>query len=121
MSKNKAATAHGEVEYETVTCDSCGIEVVESDAVEFQIGEDLDKRYSRDVHISGYACRHCADVGPAGFPERSLSQRVVENPLFQLAIIDRDFGGVHPIKAMFWAVGGLTLLVVGLELLGALL
>jgi hypothetical protein len=121
MSKNKAATAHGEVEYETVTCDSCGTEVIESDAMSFQIGTQLDKKYSRDVYVTGHACQHCADVGPAAYPEPSRLQYVREHPLFKAALIHRSMGGIHPIKLCAWLFFALLAAVVLSETLAMVL
>ena len=52
-------TEYGEVEtdIEIVECDSCNETVRIDEANEFTIG----KR-------SGWACKYCADVGPAGYP-----------------------------------------------------
>jgi len=55
-------TRFGPTEIETVECASCGTEISQEAAVPFQMGDP--------VGASGYACEHCADVGPAGFPEQ---------------------------------------------------
>lgn len=52
-------TEYGEVEtdIEIVECDSCNETVRIDEANEFTIG-----------NRSGWACKYCADVGPAGYP-----------------------------------------------------
>jgi len=55
--KQTAVTAHGEVEYEVVKCDSCGNMVLPENTAEFTIGDR-----------EGVACEHCVDEGPASFP-----------------------------------------------------
>jgi hypothetical protein len=61
-----AATAYGEVEVEVVECSSCGAKVARDSAEPFTIGEDPIVR-------EGWACEHCADDGPAGFPVDQMS------------------------------------------------
>jgi len=52
-------TAYGDTTIEVVECDSCGAEVAKDDVVKFTLGD-------RD----GWACEHCYDSGPVGFPEK---------------------------------------------------
>jgi len=79
MSKNKAATAHGEVEYETVTCDSCDSEILKSEAKRFVIGDYVrtdtwthkgDELEFRD-YTMGWACEYCRESGPVAYPQRT--------------------------------------------------
>lgn len=70
--RNTAATAHGSVEYETVTCDSCGNEVVKDDAYRFAIGGYERNfigthEFDADAATVGWACEFCRD-DPAGYP-----------------------------------------------------
>jgi len=79
----KAPTAHGEIEYETVTCASCDNEVAKQDAEYFVIG-DLQNRtgysalnkqkfeFADDNVRTGWACPYCAD-DPVKFPVREMS------------------------------------------------
>jgi Zn ribbon nucleic-acid-binding protein len=76
MSTEKAVTAYGEVEYETVECDSCGHKVVKEDADRFVVGELQSEKYWDDYtkyefrqrrHQTGWACPHCRD-DPIAFP-----------------------------------------------------
>ena len=61
MSKTKTTTtAHGEVQYKVVECDSCGANIMEGDEYEFTIGDR-----------NGVACEHCVNEGPASFPEKT--------------------------------------------------
>lgn len=80
MSETRTATTpHGEVEYEVVTCDSCGNDVAKEDAKDFFIG-DVDEitdyhgqeKVYFDTLEQGKACPICADDeavdGPISFP-----------------------------------------------------
>ncbi|SIR99934.1 hypothetical protein SAMN05421858_5080 [Haladaptatus litoreus] len=82
--KQKTTTVHGDVEYETVECSSCGNEVAKSQACYFVIGEKTNHLRSRNRvnfkngYITGWACQYCAD-GPVGFPEAgSVRERVMK-------------------------------------------
>ena len=77
---NKAVTAHGEVDYETVTCDSCGSEVMKRDARRFVIGDLKATDYwshknTKEFHFdsgdyaTGWACSYCADGDIAAVPQ----------------------------------------------------
>lgn len=57
-------TKYGDVEIETVDCDSCGNRVSKEDTVTFEIG-------SR----KGLACEHCEKEGPISFPRLVLKLR----------------------------------------------
>jgi len=50
-------TAYGDVEIETVDCDSCGQTIGKDDANEFTLSDR-----------EGHACDHCVDNGPISFP-----------------------------------------------------
>lgn len=68
-------TAHGEIEYETVECVSCGEEVAKNNTSDVVIGEISEKReYSwgnkyrfESGETHGYACEYCKD-DPVKFP-----------------------------------------------------
>ena len=45
MSTQKAITQHGEIEYETVECDSCGNEMMEGDEISYVLGEIKKSNY----------------------------------------------------------------------------
>lgn len=75
--RNTAKTVHGEIEYETVTCDSCGNEILQSDAKRFVIGDHVrtkswsgsgDELEFRN-YTMGWACEICQNNGPVEFPE----------------------------------------------------
>jgi hypothetical protein len=51
-------TKYGEVEVETIECDSCGNTIGKEDAHEFTLGDR-----------EGHACDHCVDNGPISFPD----------------------------------------------------
>jgi len=74
---NTAVTAHGEIEYETVTCDSCGNDVLEEDAYHFAIGGYKEKfggevRFKERNTTLGWACEYCHETGPIGYPTQSF-------------------------------------------------
>ena len=50
-------TAYGDVEIETVDCDSCGQTISKDNANEFTLSDR-----------EGHACDHCVDNGPISFP-----------------------------------------------------
>ena len=50
-------TRFGEVQIETVECDSCENTIAKEDAHEFTLGDR-----------EGHACSHCVDDGPISFP-----------------------------------------------------
>ena len=75
--KHRVPTAHGEVEYETVECDSCGEQVAREAATSIVVGDVKEKAplngldYSRykfhGTPAEGWVCEYCQD-DPAGFP-----------------------------------------------------
>lgn len=82
MTETKTAqTVYGDVEYETVECDSCNNEVMKEEAFRFLLfGEEtlrqkIDKydrteyKFENDTLIEGWACEHCHENGPISFPE----------------------------------------------------
>jgi len=84
--RKTVATPHGEVEYETVVCDSCGSETRKDDAYRFLLISELKRESSRldhdefEVYTSdytdGWACPYCADADPVDYPGRGYFQRV---------------------------------------------
>jgi hypothetical protein len=71
MSKQTVPTPHGEVEYETVECASCGNDVAKTDAYRFLMyrqGSDPSFVSNADEQAAGWACPYCYDAGPADFP-----------------------------------------------------
>lgn len=75
----KATTPHGEVEYETVECASCGNQVAKPAAKRFVVG-DIQSEYDWGgkaeynfikSRAEGWACSFCWD-DPAGFPEQDF-------------------------------------------------
>jgi hypothetical protein len=74
MSERKQAyTAHGEVEYETVECDSCGEDVVKEEAMRFGIAQSVRENYRADeekltgVEKVGWVCPWCQE-DPIKYP-----------------------------------------------------
>jgi len=59
MSTKTVQTPYGDTTIEVVECDSCGAEVAKDDALEFTLGDR-----------KGWACEHCYETGPIGFPEK---------------------------------------------------
>lgn len=57
-------TVYGNVEVETVECDSCGNEILKEEANTFEIGDGADA-------WSGWACDLCVSEGPIEFPNNS--------------------------------------------------
>ena len=85
--KRKATTVHGEFEYETVECSSCGNEVAKDDAQRFVIGDVVEREDWRAIGKieynfapasmqTGWACEYCQNDGPIDFPEWSLLNRI---------------------------------------------
>jgi len=68
-------TQFGEVEVETVECDSCGNEIAKDDAKKFTIGER-----------EGYACSHCVDEGPISFPPDKWIFKPAEDMLLSVIL-----------------------------------
>lgn len=97
----QTTTAHGEVTYETVECDSCGQSVKKDDAYVVLIGD----RTKSPWHIEGkraelHACEHCVEE-----PLRWMVRDAV-------SIVDRPSA-----EAAAWA----TILIIALLLLLMLL
>ena len=80
MGNETVETVYGSVEVGTVECDSCGETILRDDAYRFRMGPPSNKGMS-SVEYNGYACEHCASVGPASFPERVFSSDG-DQPLF---------------------------------------
>lgn len=70
--KHSVATAHGEIEYETVTCASCGTEVLPEDAKRLVVGDVLEHHewhasgkekftFDLDTLAVGWACSYCRE------------------------------------------------------------
>jgi ribosomal protein S26 len=82
MSKTQtktATTAHGEVEYETVTCDSCGNEAAKAEASKFVMMHSMRdtttwshdggyKEFEVYNYTEGWACKYCTQ-SPASYPQ----------------------------------------------------
>lgn len=70
MPKEEALTAHGEVEYETIECATCGNKEMKKKSQQFLLG-DIKKKYDwkghdefhvYDGYITGHLCEYCADA-----------------------------------------------------------
>jgi hypothetical protein len=80
MTENQTLTAHGEVEYETRVCSSCGSEHPLQDSEVFVIGKYVDDdtwSYRSEHEFTfkhrtvtwGWACEHCRDHDPVMYPQ----------------------------------------------------
>jgi len=80
MNKKTAVTKHGEVEYETVECSSCGNKTPKEKAEQFVIGEPTSTRvwehsgnkkfeFDLDSLKEGWACEFCKE-SPASYPTK---------------------------------------------------
>lgn len=76
MSKQTTPTVHGDVEYETVECDSCGNELAKESADRLIVG-DVDRIRTSDYrpdeirfnsYTLGWVCPYC-NSDPASFPD----------------------------------------------------
>ena len=79
-----SVTAHGEVEYETVVCDSCETTIPKEHAKRFVIGDvveihhrgALGKRqygFNTSACQEGWACEYCRNAGVVDFPLKSVT------------------------------------------------
>lgn len=79
MPTREAVTAHGEVTYETVECDSCGHELPKEEARDIVVGDlqgvdrwaHMGDEFEFKNYRRGYVCQFCED-DPAGFPGASF-------------------------------------------------
>jgi hypothetical protein len=110
----RAETAHGDVRYSVVECDSCGCEVTEEDARTFVVGE-VDKREYRAYKdalelqfrdptvVTGHVCPHCRD-DPASFPSAggvvAAAKPMLADPLVWPAILSALVLGLLVIMAV---------------------
>ena len=73
MSTQKAITQHGEIEYETVECDSCENDMMEGDEITYVLGEikksdywshkeEFELRFDKNNFYKGSLCPYCADA-----------------------------------------------------------
>ena len=69
MSTKTVQTPYGDTTIEVVECDSCGAEVAKDDALEFTLGDR-----------TGWACEHCYETGPIGFPEKVIEWAMPKDP-----------------------------------------
>ena len=69
MGNETVETVYGSVEVDTVECESCGETILREDGYRFGMSTNPHKKIN-DSKYNGYACEHCASVGPASFPER---------------------------------------------------
>lgn len=118
MGTKTQPTAHGEIEYETVECDSCGTELLKDEAFGFIVFDQDKLKKSRswnhfhewNVYDGGYktgwACPYCYDAAPVDFPRiRSASERL--NALYESVFVD-DMGVVRYWVIIFVVVSILT-------------
>jgi len=80
MGNETVETVYGSVEVDTVECDSCGDTILKDDAYLFYI-EDSPNTLTANDKYNGYACKHCADVGPASFPGQEVSSDEDKMPI----------------------------------------
>jgi len=72
MGNETVETVYGSVEVDTVECESCGETILREDAYRFGMSTNPYKKINESTY-NGYACEHCANIGPASFPERVAS------------------------------------------------
>lgn len=75
-------TAHGEVDYKTVTCSSCGEEVPKESAARFIVSNDWESKWATGFNDKttyqfgttdmkrGWACEYCKEQDPIGYPQK---------------------------------------------------
>ena len=107
MSKTEtkvSVTAHGEVEYETVVCDSCDTTIPKENAKRFVIGDVMElnhrgalKKRQYGFHTSdyqeGWACEYCRNDGVVDFPLKSVTNPSVVK-LLALTVVVTFFVGL---------------------------
>lgn len=91
MTTRTATTAHGEVEYETVECDSCNNEVAQEKARDFVIGDiKASKSWTHRSHARfeiydegryrGTLCPYCSDMNHIDVDMSSSSPNMRDIP-----------------------------------------
>ena len=98
MPSRQALTVHGEVDYDTVECSSCGNEVLEDESYGFILYDSAKVKKTRSWHDhnewevynggykEGHICPFCYDEGPVDYPRtRSFAQRF--NSLYESIFI----------------------------------
>jgi len=100
--QNRAVTAHGEVEYETVECDSCESEVMKSEAKRIVVGDLKDTvhwshkstkefHFDNSTYATGWVCQYCSDGPLVGVPSvssaRKWLRRIPEPAQFILVMV----------------------------------
>jgi hypothetical protein len=99
-------TAHGTVEYETVECSSCGVEIRKDDASAFAVGDEFGSQYRSKIvvenYVTGWVCEQCRSA-PVAFPDPSASGGVVHSIR---GAVDRFLSGDYSMvtEAMFFYV-----------------
>lgn len=114
-------TKYGEVSIETVECDSCGNTIATEDAHRFAMGEGTVHGFE-DAERHGYACEHCVNEGPAGFPskvrkclwdeENEILFSIMFWPVFTVFSISdpgNDFGRGYALSSLGAIVYGLLI------------
>jgi len=107
-----AYTPHGEVEYDVVTCASCGMETHRQDARAFVIGEKGTDEVDFPAAGEGWACPMCAEEDVTAFPVvgtkggwLTVGAGAVFFPLTLALFASTDFEslGEEQATAAFWA------------------
>ena len=80
MRNETVETVYGSVEVDTVECDSCGDTILRDGAYRFGMSTNTHKKINHSKY-NGYACEHCADVGPASFPGQEVSSDEDKMPI----------------------------------------
>jgi len=101
--KKTAATAHGEIEYETVECSSCGDTVAKESAKRHVVGTVQDithwgvighRTYEFDTsdYQEGWVCECCRNDGVVDFPLKSVSNLTVAKFMVIVAAVALSAG-----------------------------
>jgi len=99
MGNETVETVYGSVEVDTVECDSCGDTILKDEAYRFGMDTSPNKRMN-DVEYNGYACEHCADMGPVSFPDKIVSSDADSVSLGQALMLTVLFPIASPIISL---------------------
>lgn len=103
--KREITTVYGNIEVETVRCDSCDQEVPKQEAKRWVMGDVQSEKawrllgkykyeFKTGSITTGWACEYCRDEGIAALPDSSLLHRMVQNPV----------AGALAFLALVWSV-----------------
>lgn len=108
------STKYGEVEVEVVTCDSCGQEIKESEALRFTVEDDAGSGHYSHTINEGSICKHCAN-NPIDYPRT----KTVGGHLRNMMEILSDSTGNFRFSVVAYLI--VTTAIYGLLILGTIL